>query len=84
MILALDLGANTGFCRRTGDEIDESGKWELDKGRNVSKAFKYKEFVRHLNEELANSPIELLAYEEVRRHMGTKAAHAFGGFLAQL
>jgi hypothetical protein len=46
---------------------------------------RYVRFRRHLCELLAdaNSP-KLVAYEEVRRHLGVDAAHAYGGYLAIL
>src|SRR3546814_20806183 len=41
-------------------------------------------FKRHLDEFNAAEPIDAVFFEEVRRHVGTIAAHVYGGFLAHL
>ena len=42
---------------------------------------KFKKFLNHLAE--AVNP-ELVTLEEVRRHLGVDAAHAYGGYLAHV
>src|SRR3546814_11980429 len=45
---------------------------------------RYLRFRRQLDEIHAVTPIDEVAFEEVRRHLGVDAAHAYGGFMAQL
>ena len=45
---------------------------------------RYLRFSRWLDELAAQTEIQEVAFEEVRRHAGTDAAHAYGGFLATI
>lgn len=45
---------------------------------------RYLKFARFLDELHRNQPIAQVYFEEVRRHLGVDAAHAYGGFLAHL
>ena len=84
-ILALDLGTTTGWALRSGDGTITSGTMSFQPGRFEGGGMRFLRFKRWLAE------IELLAgrpatiyFEEVRRHAGVDAAHAYGGFMGQL
>ena len=43
---------------------------------------KFARFLNDLNDQAG--PIHMVFFEEVRRHLGVDAAHAYGGFMAHL
>lgn len=80
-ILALDLGTHTGWC--LGDPRGhEGGTMDFGNRRHESAGMRYVRFRQWLGEILPQC--WLVAYEEVRRHLGTDAAHVYGGLLATL
>lgn len=83
-ILALDLGTTTGWASLAGG-IVHSGTASFRSGRFDGGGMRYLRFQRWL-EQLADDSSGLAAiyFEEVRRHIGTDAAHLYGGFLATL
>ena len=84
-ILALDLGTTTGWALHTADGNTLSGTQSFKPGRFEGGGFRYLRFRGWLAEVLANSGgISAVYFEEVRRHAGVDAAHAYGGFLATL
>lgn len=69
-VLCLDLGTKSGWALRSSDRVVSSGTAE---------------FKQWLNQMLAAvDQIDAIYFEEVRRHLGVDAAHAYGGFLAHL
>ena len=84
IILALDLGTNTGWALSQSSNIT-SGSQSFKPGRFEGGGMRYLRFQSWLQEmnSLAGG-IEMVCFEEVRRHMGVDAAHAYGGFLSQL
>jgi len=84
-ILALDLGTSTGWALRTADGRINSGTQCFKPGRFEGGGMRYLRFRRWLTEtKAAAEPLETVYFEEVRRHAGVDAAHAYGGFLATL
>lgn len=83
-ILALDLGTTTGWASLAGG-IVHSGTMTFRTGRYDGGGMRYLRF-QHWLEQLADDSGGLTAiyFEEVRRHLGTDAAHLYGGFLATL
>lgn len=84
MILALDLGTNTGWATwrkkvgtRSGTEVFKAGRFE-------GGGMRFLKFKKWLTEVKAVEDIDALYFEEVRRHMSTDASHCYGGFLAIL
>ena len=77
-ILSLDLGTTTGWAYSTG----VSGVWKLQPRREESSGMRYIKFINSLNE--YRDLVDLIVYEEVKRHMGVYAAHTYGGFESQL
>jgi hypothetical protein len=84
-VLALDLGTVTGWALRTRDDHITSGTMTFRSGRFEGGGMRYLRFHSWLREMLdLTGPIDRIVFEEVRRHIGTDAAHVFGGMLATL
>ena len=85
VILALDLGQRTGWAVRSRDGAIASGVHEFRPGRFEGGGMIWLRFRAWLQEidETAGG-VGVVVFEEVRRHLGTTAAHAFGGYLAHL
>ncbi|MEF8736780.1 MAG: hypothetical protein V5B35_09365 [Candidatus Accumulibacter necessarius] len=84
-MLALDLGTTTGWALSSRDGHIISGSESFKPGRFEGGGMRYLRFKRWLTEvkQCADS-IDAVYFEEVRRHAGVDAAHAYGGFLAHL
>lgn len=84
-ILALDLGTYTGWAVATRDGTIASDTQTFKPQRFEGGGMRFLRFRRWLNEMLNLTPhINVVYFEEVRRHAGVDAAHAYGGFLATL
>jgi len=84
-ILALDLGTHTGWALRHRDGTTTSGSESFAPRRFEGGGMRYLRFKRWLTEVKHSADgIEAVYFEEVRRHAGVDAAHAYGGFLAHL
>ena len=83
--LALDLGTATGWALRMADGQVTSGTQSFKPGRFEGGGMRYLRFRQWLDElhHLAGG-VSVVHFEEVRRHAGVDAAHAYGGFLATL
>jgi Holliday junction resolvasome RuvABC endonuclease subunit len=85
VILALDLGATTGFAIAGADGGITSGTAEFRLDRWQSGGMRFLRFKRWLTEMKHQAGgFDLVVYEQVRNHAGVDAAHAFGGWLAIL
>ena len=84
-ILALDLGTVTGWALRAGDGSVRSGSQNFNSDRSMGGGKRFLGFRQWLNE-IADTTdgIGAIYFEEVRRHLGVSASHAYGGFLATL
>lgn len=83
MFLALDLGTRTGYALRSGDNTI-SGTYDFKGRRHEGGGMRFVRFRGALEELKKAGPIKAVFYEEVRRHLGTDAAHVYGGLLATL
>lgn len=84
-ILALDLGTTTGWALQHLDGSIISGTESFKPQRFEGGGMRFLRFKRWLNELLsASHSINAVYFEEVRRHAGVDAAHAYGGFMGQL
>ncbi|MBD3814661.1 MAG: hypothetical protein IE917_21140 [Betaproteobacteria bacterium] len=84
-ILALDLGTTTGWALRGNDGHITSGSESFRPQRFEGGGMRFLRFKRWLTElKAVTDGIDALHFEEVRRHVSTDAAHAYGGFLATL
>ena len=88
ILLGFDLATRTGVSR-----FDEDGglvmacAWDLKPTRHESQGMRWVKFeasLRRLDESLPQDAFIIFAYEEVRRHVGTSAAHVYGGLVAIL
>jgi hypothetical protein len=84
-LLALDLGTTTGWALRAADGLITSGTVSFRPSRYDGGGMRSVRFRAWLERLAADAgPIGAIHFEEVRRHVGTDAAHVFGGLLATL
>ena len=90
-LLALDLGTRTGWALQERNGRICSGSQPFRPQRYEGGGMRFLRFQRwlmELSQASDASPSQLLidhvVFEEVRRHAGVDAAHAYGGFLGQL
>jgi len=84
-ILTLDLGTQTGWAICLSDNHITSGSECFKPNRFEGGGMRYLRFRQWLEElQQLTGGIERIYFEEVRRHLGVDAAHAYGGFLAHL
>lgn len=79
VILGIDPGGHCGWAvMNAAGKVLECGTWQLvkDKERYGVRAARFKGFVEHY---LSTHDVTHIAYELVRRHIGTDAAHVYGG-----
>jgi crossover junction endodeoxyribonuclease RuvC len=83
-ILTLDLGKQTGWAI-LHNGIIQSGSENFHSSRfsgSVMVFLNFRNWLNSMKEKFEN--ISAVYFEEVRRHLGTDAAHCYGGFLAHL
>ena len=83
-ILALDLGTQTGWAIRLKDDQIISDSETFKPQRFEGGGMRYLRFRKWLAEIKQSGEIDAIYFEEVRRHIGVDAAHAYGGFMATL
>lgn len=84
-ILALDLGTTTGWALRGPDGLITTGTASFKPSRYDGGGMRYLRFTNWLTElDRLSGPISAIWFEEVRRHVGTDAAHVYGGLMASL
>lgn len=84
-ILALDLGTKTGWAVCLPDRTITSGTAEFKNDRWQGGGMRFLRFKQWLTEiKQMASGLDAVFIEEVRRHAGVDAAHAYGGFLAHV
>lgn len=75
-ILAIDPGTKCGYAKSP----IESGVWDLGSRRHEGGGMRFLRLRNYLV--VACEDADMVVYEEVRRHMGTDAAHIYGGIVA--
>jgi Holliday junction resolvasome RuvABC endonuclease subunit len=84
-LLALDLGTTTGWALLTHDGSITSGSASFKPQRFEGGGMRFLRFKRWLTEiKQSADGLDAVYFEEVRRHLGVDAAHAYGGFMAHL
>ena len=84
-LLALDLGTTTGWALHARDGSITSGSASFKPQRFEGGGMRFLRFKRWLTEiKHSADGIDAVYFEEVRRHLGVDAAHAYGGFMAHL
>lgn len=82
-ILAIDLGTTTGWA--TGNLADiVSGTQSFKPGRFEGGGMRFLRFRNWLSEMRRLIDFNQVYFEEVRRHVGTDAAHVYGGLMGTL
>ena len=83
--LALDLGTHMGWAAKSTDGVITSGTAEFRNDRWQGGGMRFLRFKQWLTEmKHVSGGIDCVVYEQVRRHAGTDASHAYGGWLAIL
>lgn len=83
-ILAIDPGTKCGWCLMSSSSISTgiiSGVWDLRGGRYEGGGMRFLRLKNFLKK-FESDGVEVLVYEEVRRHLGTDSAHIYGGIVA--
>lgn len=85
VIASLDLGRTCGWAVLTddGDRV-ASGVWRLPPRRGAADGQTYRAMCRRVRDLLDVYEPRVVAYERVRRHGGTYAAHVYGGLRAAM
>ena len=83
-ILALDLGTETGWAIRLNTGVIFTGTSKHIPHKSNQLMNRWSLFIAMLNKLADKGEIQVVYYEEVRRHLGTQAAHIYGGFKALL
>jgi Holliday junction resolvasome RuvABC endonuclease subunit len=84
MKLALDLGTTTGFAWSSARGAMVSGTWDFRPKKYEGAGMRYLRFHQALDALHARATIEVVWFEAVRRHIGTDAAHVYGGLMGHL
>jgi Holliday junction resolvasome RuvABC endonuclease subunit len=82
VVLALDLGTKLGFALRQRDGTVTHGTESFAPRKSWSPGQRWQRFRTFLHETVTRHNVQAIAYEDVKRHAGTDAAHAYGAFLA--
>lgn len=84
-LLALDLGTKCGWAVRKQSGEIFSGEEELkNRSRFEGGGMRFLRWDRFLDQLHEMVGFQQVTYEEVRRHLGVDAAHAYGGYQAHL
>ena len=84
-LVALDLGSMTGFAIQLSGGAIVSGTVSFRPSRYDGGGMRYLRFRGWLDSVAADiGTIATVHHEEIRRHLGTDAAHVYGGLLAIL
>ena len=89
VILALDLGTQTGWALRqtsgiTSGTTTASGSVSFAGNKRAGFGVRFLNFQRWLVGMLEKHRVDMVVFEAVYNHAGTYAAHVYGGFAAQL
>ena len=82
-VIGIDPGTRCGWAVLTpGGTRIASGAWDLGARRHEGGGMKFVRLRSYLLALLDAHTDAVLGYEEVRRHLGTDAAHVYGGIVA--
>lgn len=83
-VLGIDPGTACGWALLDDGMRVASGTWDLSVKRGESEAMRWIRLERQLTEALGAGTlaVDLVAYELVKRHLGTYAAQVYGGIVA--
>jgi Holliday junction resolvasome RuvABC endonuclease subunit len=81
-ILALDLATTTGWALRQPDGTMTSGVWDLGAPKPAHARYVALHDLLYQARLEQFPPPDVVAFEDVKHHFGTAAAHAYGGLRA--
>lgn len=79
-VLALDLGTKMGWAIRRGNGDFHHGVENLSPNKHFPRAHRFAAFQAFLE----MHRVDVIVYEDIKRHAGTAAAHMWGGYEAIL
>ena len=82
--LALDLGTLTGFAIGDARSAVISGTWDLRAKRFENVDTRFVKFRGHLDATWRDFQPSSVYFEDVKRHLGTQAAHVYGGLKSHM
>lgn len=84
-VIGIDPGSKCGWSvlDAEGSRV-ASGTWKLTGGRFDGAGMRFLRLDRYFRELVGDGSDSLVGFEEVRRHLGTDAAHMYGGVIATL
>jgi Holliday junction resolvasome RuvABC endonuclease subunit len=82
--LALDLATKTGWALAPDCGRIISGTWDFSWRRFEGGGMRFVNFNNLFRQIVEGQNVRQVYFEEVRRHLGTDAAHIYGGLLAHL
>ena len=82
-VIAIDPGTQCGYAFTDDGKVhvEQSGVWNLKPDRHSGGGMRYLRARKYLTELISGVDEVAVFYEEVRRHMGTDAAHVYGGIV---
>ncbi|MFT0547850.1 hypothetical protein ACMHYO_16165 [Allopusillimonas ginsengisoli] len=83
-MLALDLGTKAGYAIRRRDGTIIHGTQAFTPRASWSPGQRWQRYRSWLVELIVANQVHAIAYEDVKRHVGTDAAHVYGAFRAIL
>jgi len=83
-ILAIDPGSKCGYAVMLDGEPIASGVWDLSARRHEGGGMRFLRLRTYLDSVRFAGQLDAVFYEEVRRHLGTDAAHIYGGTVAMI
>lgn len=83
-LLALDLGTTTGFAWSATKGVVISGTWDLRPKKYEGGGMRFLRLRENLVAIHNAAAIDQVVFEAVRRHIGTDAAHVYGGLMGEL
>lgn len=86
MIFGIDLGSDCGYSvfDLSTNKLIAYGTLELNENKHQGGGWRFLTFEILLNAMIEKYQPKAIGYELVRRHVGTEAAHVYGGLLATL
>lgn len=81
VVLALDLGTKLGWAVRARDGAVWHGTEAFTPRKSWTPGQRWLRARSFLTDLIVRHQVTVIAYEDVKRHMGTDAAHAYGAFL---
>jgi crossover junction endodeoxyribonuclease RuvC len=89
VVIGIDPGTMCGWAVVRGEQRLASGVWDLQPRRHEGGGMRYLRVRQYLGQLLEGMAVPVggdvvVAYEEVRRHMSTDAAHVYGGIIATI